>query len=601
MELTDPVPSTWTTLLNTLAMPAAVVNADDPELPIQLTNSAWRTVHSCDGGCTDRDDPFTLPALYRATSREELIAAVGEVRAQLRSHRTVVVSSPRNTQEEGRWHRLNLSRFVPEPGPDPEADTASSHLVLAIEQDITWEVLESSRLAQQAAVDPLTGVLARKPFIDELRDKLQRLTANQGAICLVFIDLNNFKPINDTYGHEVGDQILSQLGERLLSEMSPGNIAGRLGGDEFVLMLTGAMNSETIDRYLNGMASRIFQPMQISAELTLPVNGSFGYVCTQDARASIAELLKAADQAMYRAKQTRQISAVVAGEIVETTEDTQNRAEFLETLQADGLEMYLQPVLSGTQREIIGFEVLPRWQHPEYGLLELEHFHPMLVHSEEAKAYDRWLILTAAKLSAGFQEQGYNIGIGINLTRRQLDNGSFIEYLHDATALFPDGRVDLTLEIIESPHFLDDVLAFSALQQAREMGSQVVLDHFGSTSSSMAFASKVPLDFIKLHKHVCRDLQDNPGRQRYASALIAFAHGLGVSAVAAGIESEEDAAILSAMNCDLIQGNLWVKPMTMPEITRQILTNEDSAFSYRKSYPGQQGASAVSDAVAVEE
>lgn len=586
MEVTNPVPRTWKTLLNALAMPAAVVDADDPELPIQLTNSAWRTVHSCDGGCTDRDDPFTLPALYRTTSREELIAAVGEVRAQPRSHRTVVVSSPRNTQEEGRWHRLILSRFVPEPGPEPESDTESDtadrHLVLAIEQDITWEVLESSRLAQQAAVDPLTGVLARKPFIDELRDKLQRLTADQGAICLVFIDLNNFKPMNDTYGHEVGDQILSQLGERLLSEMSPGNLAGRLGGDEFVLMLTGAMNSETIDRYLNRMAARVFQPMQITAELTLPVNGSFGYVCTQDAHASIAELLKAADQAMYRAKQTRQISTVVAGEIVETPEDIQNRAEFLETLQADGLEMYLQPVLSGTQREIIGFEVLPRWQHPEYGLLELEHFHPMLVHSEEAKAYDRWLILTAAKLSASFQEQGYNVGIGVNLTRRQLDNGSFIEYLHDATPYFSDGRVDLTLEIIESPHFLDDALAFSALQQAREMGSQVVLDHFGSTSSSMAFASKVPLDFIKLHKHVCRDLRDNPERQRYANALIAFAHGLGVSAVAAGIEHEDDAAILSAMNCDLIQGNLWIKPMTMPEITREILTNPDSAFALRR-------------------
>jgi EAL domain-containing protein (putative c-di-GMP-specific phosphodiesterase class I) len=114
------------------------------------------------------------------------------------------------------------------------------------------------------------------------------------------------------------------------------------------------------------------------------------------------------------------------------------------------------------------------------------------------------------------------------------------------------------------------------------MGSQVVLDHFGSTSSSMAFASKVPLDFIKLHGDVCHDLHDNPERQRFVGALIAFAHALGVSAVASGIEREDDAAILTAMDCDLIQGNLWLKPMTLPEITREFLTDDDSAFSLRR-------------------
>jgi len=318
---------------------------------------------------------------------------------------------------------------------------------------------------------------------------------------------------------------------------------------------------------------RVFLPIQMNPELTLPISGSFGYASTQDPHVSVAELLKTADQAMYRAKQNPNAGANAAGEVIASRGRTVHRTELLQALKADGLEMYLHPIGSMKHGEVVGFEVLPRWQHPNYGLLELEHFHPLLVHSEEGKAFDRWLILTAAKLSASFQDQGFHLGIGINLTRRQLDDGSFVEFMREAVPYFADGKVDLTLEIIESPHFRDHDLAFSALQQVREMGAQVVLDDFGSGASSMVFASQLPLDFIKLHKNISHDLRTAPGKRRYAGAVIAFAHEIGVPVVASGIHSTDDAELLKTQ-CDLIQGRLWSEPMTVPEVQACALQDE---------------------------
>lgn len=551
--------------LNAIAVPALVVDGRLPGQPIQLANRAWRRIHSPSADLRTEGEPLLLSGFYRTTPNDRLITTINEVLSNPLGYRTITVESQHSDKERSRWYRHSLSCI------DSASNNPDGSLLLILEQDITWEVLDESRQAQRAAVDPLTGLLSREPFLKELKKNLSELSITKGAICLVFIDLNKFKPINDDYGHDAGDQVLSQIGERLLAEMSHGNLAGRLGGDEFVLMLTGTFHHEAISEYLKGLAERVFQPVRVSADLTIPIGGSFGFACTQDADASVAELLKAADLAMYRAKENLNTSFVVAGEVIESFEKRQRRAEFVQALKTDVLELYLQPVISLKHDLVIGFEVLPRWQHPEYGLLELEHFHPLLIHSEEGKAFDRWLILTAAKLSANFQNQGFDIGIGINLTRRQLDEGSFVDFMREAKPFFADGRVDLTLEIIESPHFRDEAMAFSALQQAREMGSQVVLDHFGSGISSMVFASRVPLDFIKLHDDLCHDLRNNQERKRYAGALIAFSHELGVPVVASGIGNEDDAELLRAMKCDLIQGNLWWKPMSLQEIQNQFL------------------------------
>ena len=563
--------------LDALALPAMIVDAGTTDPVIRFANRAWLSVHGHGDELTTGEQAPTLQSLYREGSDGRLGESVRDVLSHPERYRTVTVEALHTHRSAGRWYRHAICGIA------PTFHTAGDNQVLIIEEDITWDVLDESRLAQQASIDPLTGLLSREPFLNELREKLRGLTANQGSLCLVFMDLNKFKPINDTYGHDVGDRVLSQIGERLLGEMSPGNAAGRLGGDEFVLMLTGTLDTGTISDYLHAMRERVFLPVQVTSELTLPVGGSFGYACTQDPHVSVAELLKAADTAMYRAKQNPDAGPIVAGEVIEFREKTANRTELLHALKTDGLEMYLHPIGSVRNGLVVGFEVLPRWQHPDYGLLELEHFHPLLVHSEEGKAFDRWLILTAARLSASFQDRGFNIGIGINLTRRQLDDGSFVDFMRETSPCFADGMVDLTLEIVESPHFRDHDLAFSALQQAREMGAQVVLDHFGGGTSSMEFASRLPLDFIKLHEDLSHDLHKTPGRTRYLQALIAFSHGLGVPVVASGIHSEDDVEVLSTLQCDLIQGKLWSEPLTLAEVEQCFLRDDvQRAFRLRR-------------------
>lgn len=546
--------------LDSLALPALLIDGSISGAPIQFHSKAWRSLHE--------DVPTDSLCLYSDIYRMqngELTENMEYVLAHPQSLRVLTVQSVNSGTKGHRWYRHTFCGF------DSSVYQSDSDLVLIFEHDITWDVLESSRKEQKSSIDPLTGLLSRESFLNKLGEKLQGLAKAQDSLCLVFIDLNKFKPINDDYGHDVGDRLLSQIGERILSEMSHGNTAGRLGGDEFVLMLTGISHEKSINDFVNQMLERVFQPVTINNDLTLSISGSFGYACTQDPQASIEDLLKAADQAMYQHKNSPHEEGGLFGRVIDGRKIRIDTDGKLDGLKTNELEMYLYPIVSLESEEIIGFEVLPRWDHAKYGLLELEHFHPLLLGSEEGKLFDRWLIHTAARFSAEMKDKGFDIGIGINLTRRQLDDGSFVEFMSETIPYFPDGRVDITLEIVESPYFQQNHFTFSALQQAREMGGQVVLDHFGSDKSSINFVTQVPLDFIKLDKSLSLDLHKQPDKQRYVSSLIAFSHELGHPVVASGIESEADFSTLKALGCDLIQGALWLKPMTLNQVKTQLL------------------------------
>ena len=548
--------------LDALAIPAILIDSCKPVLPIRYANQAWCNNHPeivLDEKCafTDVFQPH----------QDELFEQISYVLNHPQQTQTSTRKSATKNIKNIRWYRHTLC------GVEGVNNDTSNSLILMFEQDITGEVLETSRKEQKSSIDPLTGLLNREAFLSKLNEKLSQLTDSNEKIALVFIDLNKFKPINDDYGHDVGDRILSQIGERLLSEMSHGNTAGRLGGDEFVLMLTGLNDDRSINHFMNKMLERVFKPIQINKDLHLTVGGSYGYASTHDPKTSIEDLLKAADQAMYLHKKNPHQAGLEVGKSIDSRKVSIQPEHIREAIQTKALEMYLYPLVSLSKNEVIGFEVLPRWDHPNFGSLDLEHFQPLLLASEDGKMFDRWLIHNAAKFSASMKEQGYNIGVGINLTRRQLDDGSFVEYMRETSSYFADGRVDLTLEIVESPYFKDNAFTFSALQQARDMGGQVVLDHFGNEKSSFSFVTQIPLDFIKLHESLSHDLKNQPDKQRYIASLIAFSHRLGHPVVASGINNKEDFTILKALGCDLIQGALWLKPMSLKEVEEQLLND----------------------------
>jgi len=557
--------------MDVLALPAILVDSSLPDLPITHANKAWLTSHSQ----IALNDETTVTGIYQV-SPLEVLEKIKQVQNNPQQTRDSVVKSAKKSIKKSRWYRHTFC------GIESNEELINSNLVLIFEQDITWEVLENSRREQKSSIDPLTGLLNREAFLNKLSEKLPKLADSHEMICLVFIDLNKFKPINDDYGHDVGDRILIQIGERLLNEMSHGNTAGRLGGDEFVLLLTDIKDESSIPHFMDNLLDRVFKPIKISKDINLSIGGSYGYACTEDHKARVEDLLKAADQAMYLHKKNPHQAGLSVGQIVDRRKISQQTESILNALKTQELEMFLYPLVSMGKNEVIGFEVLPRWHHPTYGTLELEHFQPLLLASEDGKIFDRWLIHTAAKFSAAMQEQGYNIGIGINLTRRQLDDGSFVEFMRETASYFADGRVDLTLEIVESPYFRNNAFTFSALQQARDMGGQVVLDHFGNEKSSFSFVTQIPLDFIKLHESLTHDLKSQRDKQRYVASLIAFSHRLGHPVVASGINEEDDFTILKSLGCDLIQGGLWLKPMSLKQIEEQLLNDAaDGKFKLR--------------------
>ena len=451
------------------------------------------------------------------------------------------------------WAHASISRMVGETG----QEMAIAHI-----QDITDQRRAAAHLQWAASHDVLTGLPNRTHFLEQLRRRLDG--AELGSIAVLFIDLDNFKVVNDSLGHAVGDELLRGMSERLRSVVRDRDMLGRFGGDEFIVMLDGLQMEISPTDVAERLRRAIMQPLVIDgAELF--VSGSIGIAFADRPGVTADELLRDADAAMYRAKaRGRDCIEVFAPGAHETSVlALRTSGELRHGLERGEVVPYYQPIVDLASGQLTGFEVLARWRHPDRGLLGPDQFLPM---AEETGLIGE---VGANVLRASLAQLGRwqtsvpslaNVTLAVNVSVRQLVDARFNDVVREALAETGVRADSLWLEITETALMSDVKAATIALRNLRSLGLHLSVDDFGTGYSSLTYLKRFPVEAIKVDRTFVKGLGIDAEDTTIVEAVVNLGKSLGLAVVAEGVETPLQLSRLREMGCDRAQGYLFGRP-----------------------------------------
>jgi diguanylate cyclase len=430
-------------------------------------------------------------------------------------------------------------------------------LAASVTHLIAWRANEEQELS-----DPLTRLPNRTAFVEALD---RRLAERGRVVSVLFVDLDNFKSINDSGGHHVGDLALLEAGQRMRHVVREGDLVARLGGDEFAVLVQGdAINAAAVGR-------RISQTLQfplVTDGREVFIQASIGVVDTElaDSRDS-ADLLRGADLAMYLAKSSgkNQVITYTAGVDKIVRERAELASDIRHALPGGQLAVHYQPLVRGLDGQLTGVEALLRWNHPIRGLISPAEFIPIAEETGEIKAIGAWVLAVACEQVVRWQQampRCADLDLAVNLSPVQLRDSDFLEVI--TTSLNRSGlpASSLTLEVTEGMLLQDLGLARRQLDAARTLGVRVAIDDFGTGYSSLSYLGKLPADQVKIDMSFISELGRDPGAAALVKGIIDMAHALNLDVLAEGVEDSGQQEILSQLGCSYSQGYLYSKPLT---------------------------------------
>jgi diguanylate cyclase (GGDEF)-like protein/PAS domain S-box-containing protein len=441
--------------------------------------------------------------------------------------------------------------------------------LIAQVEDVTERRALRERLAYAAIHDPLTSLPNRELFMDRLEMTLRRAARSRHQVAVIFLDLDRFKLINDSLGHDVGDRILCAVADRLSGVMRASDTLARFGGDEFTV-LCGEVNDE---RDALEVAQRLVQAM--GEPLALPsgetfVSLSVGIALSRDGSESGAELLRNADVAMYRAKERgpSRIEVYAADTELNVVSRLRTSNELHRALERDEFELHYQPVVDLQTQTLVGMEALVRWQHPSRGLLLPYEFIPLAEDSGLIVALGAWILNEACRQTAAWasartttDDDASALSISVNVSALQLAEPGFPHQVADAidtSGLPPDL---LWLEITESALMRDEDDAVAILRSLRDLGLHVEIDDFGTGYSSLSYLQRFPVETLKIDRSFVDDLDQRSENAAIVRAILGLGDSLGLSIIAEGVERPVQATRLQALGRQFAQGYLFGKPL----------------------------------------
>lgn len=433
--------------------------------------------------------------------------------------------------------------------------------------DITQIKQREIELERIAHFDPLTGLPNRRLLGDRMRQGVAQSRRSGRFMAVALLDLDNFKPINDGFGHEVGDAVLEEVGRRLTTTLREGDTAARLGGDEFVLLMLGLEWVEECDSILHRVLAMLSQPIVIAGR-SHRVSASIGVTLFPQDNADPDLLLRHADQAMYAAKESGRngYRFFDAEHDRVVRQHRQLLEELTRALAEEQFVLHYQPRVDMANGTVVGAEALLRWQHPERGLLAPETFLYAVEGSELATPIGEWVIRTALAQMRTFREAGHAIPLSVNVEARQVLHPDFPSRLATKLAQAGIAADEFELEISQSSAPADIARAAANVRHCRNMQVHVALDHFGTSHASLAFFRQLPVDVLKVDQAMIGDLRNDPEDLALIRSIVRIAEVFHIRMVAEGVESLEQGALLIHLGCRFAQGFAIAPPLPAAEL-----------------------------------
>jgi diguanylate cyclase (GGDEF)-like protein/PAS domain S-box-containing protein len=452
--------------------------------------------------------------------------------------------------------------------------------VVAIVRDITERKRAEERIYHMAHHDALTGLPNRSLICDRLGQSIAHAERNNESVLVAFIDLDSFKLVNDSLGHNAGDELLKEVAGRMVGCVRREDTVGRFGGDEFVLLLPHVSdNPQVLVPLLNKILDSVVQPIMLEGQ-TMQVSCSIGVaVYPRDGR-DADTLMMHADAAMYRAKDsgknncqfyTREMNAGLEEKLALTE-------GLRKALEEQQLSLAYQPKVNLESGRMFGVEALLRWQHPQRGAVSPAQFIPLAEEHGLIIPIGEWALREACRQACAWQDAGLSpLVVSVNVSARQFDDPRLVERVAAALAWSGLDPQWLELEVTESMIMRDTAQSVAKMRQLEAMGIALAIDDFGTGYSSLAALKSFPISRLKIDQSFVRDLVANPDDQAITCAIISLSHQLDMRVIAEGVETEQQRSFLQQHGCDEMQGYLFSRPVPPQEISAMLLSEEPCA------------------------
>lgn len=449
--------------------------------------------------------------------------------------------------------------------------------------DITERKKLEQELAHQAFHDPLTGLANRALFLDRVTHALARRSTHEAPISVLFVDLDDFKTVNDTLGHSIGDDLLRAVAERLQGCLRLGDTAARIGGDEFAVLIedmSGTDDAESVARRIGDALSR---PFRIHSH-ELRATASVGIAISEPSRSSTEDLMRNADLAMYIAKRDRLGQAIFRSEMHDAIMGRVKLKNDLAAAIDNGeLELHFQPIVNMITGVVVGAEALLRWNHPQHGKVPPLEFIPLAEESDLINEIGGWALQQAC--TQGVQIPRLRLPgemtMTVNLSGRQLTDHGLIEQVTRALRGSGMPAENLVLEITETALMTDVERVVEILRALKDLGVKLAVDDFGTGYSSLSYLKRFPLDILKVDRSFVEGVDQGPEGAALAHAVVRLAQTLGLRTIAEGIETNDQAVSLIGLGCVDAQGFLYSRPVPGPRLHGTIAELEGTVPSNR--------------------
>jgi diguanylate cyclase (GGDEF)-like protein len=448
------------------------------------------------------------------------------------------------------------------------ANSFAHSLSLVLDNAHEIEEIKKARrtLDYMAHFDALTGLPNRSLFSDRIHQALTRAHRNEGIVAILFIDLDNFKMINDALGHTLGDKLLKQVAGRIVNCIREEDAAARFGGDEFLVLLADISDPQDAAKVANKLINSLAQGFVVNHHDAF-VSASIGISIFPSNGSKMEDLLAAADSAMYHAKKLGKNNyQFFTAEMNSAAQHYLKLEKHLHgALENNELELHYQPQVDAQSGQIIGMEALLRWHNPELGPLSPVEFIPFAEETGLIIPIGAWVLNTACQQAQQWRQMGLPVRISVNISGRQFHCHHNQQYFLQTVLAVLDNtglpKKMLELEITESIIMHDLNTTLQSFDALNERGVRISVDDFGTGYSSLSYLKRFPIDTLKIDKSFINDIVHDPDSGAIVAAILAMAHQLKLEVVAEGVETSEQLAFLREMDCRIIQGNYFSQPL----------------------------------------